>query len=99
MAADDSNDRTDSAAIKSALEHGISHLDTAELYGAAGHCEEVVGQAIKGFDRSRLQIVSKVSAANQSYAGVIKACQASLRRLNLTSLTPKLSAQTLSHQA
>ncbi len=80
MAADNSNDQADIAAIQSALDHGITHLDTAELYGN-GHSEELVGQAIKGYDRASLKIVSKVSAANQSYDGVVSALHASLQRL------------------
>ncbi|MEO8105091.1 MAG: aldo/keto reductase [Candidatus Saccharibacteria bacterium] len=42
LGADDANDDRDIAAIKSALEHGITHLDTAESYGA-GHAEELEG--------------------------------------------------------
>lgn len=78
--ADHSNDEVDIAAIKSAIDHGITHIDTAESYGA-GHSEELVGQAIKGYDRSQLLITTKVSANNQSYDGVLKAAEASLKRL------------------
>lgn len=79
--ADHSNDEVDIAAIKSAIDHGITHIDTAESYGA-GHSEELVGQAVKGYDRSQLLITTKVSAGNQSYNGLLKSAEASLRRLD-----------------
>lgn len=79
---DDSNDKQEVTAIKAAIEHGISHIDTAEIYGA-GHCEELVGQAIKGADRSKLIITTKVAGYNQTYDGVLAACEASLKRLGL----------------
>lgn len=77
---DTSNDEAEIPAIKAAIEHGITHIDTAESYGN-GHSEELVAQAIAGYDRSKLFIASKVSAWNQSYDGVLKACEASLKRL------------------
>jgi diketogulonate reductase-like aldo/keto reductase len=77
---DSSNDEADIAAIRSAIEHGVTHIDTAESYGN-GHSEELVGQAIRGYDRSKLIIATRVSAWNQTYDGVLQACQASLKRL------------------
>lgn len=78
--ADTANDEKELAAIKGALDRGITHLDTAESYGA-GHSEELVGRAIKGRDRSQLTIVSKVSGHNQAYETLLRSCEASLRRL------------------
>lgn len=78
--ADDSKDEAEITAIKAALDHGITHIDTAESYGA-GHSEELVGQAIQGYDRSKLFIASKVSAQNQGYDDLLRACEASLQRL------------------
>lgn len=73
-------------AARSALRHGIelgmTHLDTAEMYGA-GAVEEILGEAIAGIDRSRLFVVSKVLPGNASYDGTIAACERSLKRLRL----------------
>lgn len=44
--------------VKTAIEHGITLLDTAYVYGL-GHSEELVGQAIKDFDRHQLVIATK----------------------------------------
>jgi diketogulonate reductase-like aldo/keto reductase len=79
--ADHTNDAGDVTAIKMALDHGISHIDTAEMYGA-GHSEELVGEAIQGYERDKLIIATKVSVGmSGGYNGVIQSCQASLKRL------------------
>jgi len=78
--ADTTNDAAEIIAIQKALELGITHLDTAESYGA-GHSEELIAQAIAGQDRSKLFIASKVSASNQRYDDLLRSCQASLKRL------------------
>jgi diketogulonate reductase-like aldo/keto reductase len=67
------------AAIKRALEHGMTHVDTAELYGS-GRVESLVGEAIAG-QRDRSFLASKVLPKNASYEGTLRACEASLRRL------------------
>lgn len=67
------------AAIRRALELGMVHVDTAELYGA-GRVEQMVGEAIAG-RRDHVFLVSKVLPRNASYAGTIRACEASLQRL------------------
>jgi len=69
-------------AIKYAISLGITHIDTAEIYGA-GHSEELVGEAVKLFDRKKLFITTKVSPHHLSYQGIIKSCENSLKRLNL----------------
>lgn len=46
------------AAIHAALDHGISTIDTAPFYGF-GLSEELIGEAIKGKDRSKIQILNK----------------------------------------
>lgn len=78
--ADYSQDEEWVQAIKGAINSGITHFDTAEVYGA-GHNEELLGQAIKGADRSKLFIASKVWASHQTYDGIMKACEDSLKRL------------------
>lgn len=69
-------------AINDAIENGVTHFDTAEAYGG-GHSEELLGRAIKNTDRKKLIIASKVSAWNQTYEGVLQACEASLKRLGI----------------
>lgn len=46
------------AAIRTALESGMTSIDTAPAYGF-GLSEQIVGEAIKGFDRSKVQILTK----------------------------------------
>lgn len=76
------DNRRRAAEIK-ALQHGIdlglSLIDTAEMY-AEGGAEEVVGDAIAG-RRDSIYLVSKVYPHNASRAGVVAACERSLRRL------------------
>jgi diketogulonate reductase-like aldo/keto reductase len=59
---------------------GMTHIDTAEMYGA-GRVEQIVGEAIAQVPRSELFITSKVLPSNASYAGTIAACERSLRYL------------------
>lgn len=67
------------AAVRRGLDLGITHIDTAEMYGA-GRAEEIVGEALTG-RRSDAFLVSKVLPSNASRKGTIAACEASLRRL------------------
>jgi diketogulonate reductase-like aldo/keto reductase len=67
-------------AIRMAIDLGISHIDTAEYYGA-GHCEELVGEAIQHFDRDSLFITTKVSRTKLHYNNLLKSMEASLKRL------------------
>ena len=59
---------------------GQALIDTAEMYGA-GHAEELVGQAIKEFDREKIFIVTKVSASHLHKDEVIRSAKKSLDRL------------------
>ncbi len=79
-----SRDAKSLAAIHSALELGYSHFDTAEAY-AAGHAEELLGQAIRegGEPRETLFITSKVSPEHLEYNEVLHSCENSLRRLGM----------------
>jgi diketogulonate reductase-like aldo/keto reductase len=67
------------AAIGRALELGMTHVDTAEMYGN-GIVEMIVGQALVG-PRERVFLVSKVLPSNASRKGTIEACEDSLKRL------------------
>ncbi len=70
------------AAIRRGIELGMTHLDTAEMYGS-GRVEEIVGEAIAPFRRESLFIASKVLPSNATFDGTIAACERSLRRLRL----------------
>ncbi|HEX7838473.1 MAG TPA: aldo/keto reductase [Kofleriaceae bacterium] len=67
------------AAIRRAIELGMTHVDTAEMYGS-GEVETMVGEAIAG-QRDQVFLVSKVLPQNATYTGTLRACEASLRRL------------------
>ena len=69
-------------ALRRGIQLGMLHLDTAEMYGD-GRAEEILGDAIResGISRSELFVVSKVLPSNASYAGTLRACERSLRRL------------------
>ena len=64
-------------ALRGGLDAGMTHVDTAEMYGDA---ELIVGEAITG-RRDDVFLVSKVLPSNASRLGVIKACERSLMRL------------------
>jgi diketogulonate reductase-like aldo/keto reductase len=67
-------------AIKYALELGYTHIDTAEIY-TSGHMEELVGQAMRGHQREKLFITTKVKPANLRYQDVLDSFAGSLKRL------------------
>jgi diketogulonate reductase-like aldo/keto reductase len=67
------------AALRLGLDLGMTHIDTAELYGS-GSVEELVGEAIAG-RRDETFVVSKVLPENASRAGTLTACEKSLARL------------------
>jgi len=69
------------AALRRGIELGMTHLDTAEMYGS-GKVEEIVGEAIRGL-RDRVFVVSKVLPSNASFQGTIQACERSLKRLKI----------------
>lgn len=71
-------------ALHTALEVGYTHFDTAEGY-AAGHSEELVGRAVRETKARRedLFITTKVSPEHLQYDQVLRACEQSLRRLNM----------------
>jgi diketogulonate reductase-like aldo/keto reductase len=69
-------------AIRTALELGYTLIDTAEMYGG-GHTEELIGRAIKGNRREGLFITSKAWDTHLRYPDVVRACEASLKRLGM----------------
>jgi len=66
------------AALRRGVETGMTHIDTAEMYGDA---ELVIADAIAGLPREKLFLVSKVLPSNASRRGTITACERSLKRL------------------
>lgn len=77
------DDERDIRAIQDAIQMGVTHIDTAELY-ANGYVEELIARAIADFDRDRLFIASKVIPAHLSYKDVLAACRRSLSRLKIS---------------
>jgi len=71
-------------ALCAGLDLGMTLIDTAEMY-ASGGAEEVVAQAIKG-RRDKTFVVTKVLPTNASRKGTLKACDASLKRLQLDTI-------------
>jgi diketogulonate reductase-like aldo/keto reductase len=67
------------AALRRGLDLGMTHIDTAEMYGS-GAAEQVVADAIAG-RRDEVFLVSKVLPENASRSGTISACERSLARL------------------
>ena len=57
------------AALRRGLDLGMTHIDTAEMYGS-GEAEEIVGEAIAG-RRDAVFLVSKVMPQNASRSGTI----------------------------
>jgi len=82
--ADPKLDTVSMTALRSALEIGYTHFDTAEFY-AGGHSEELVGRAIRETNTKRedVFITTKVSPEHLAYEKVLKSCEHSLRRLNM----------------
>jgi len=80
----ESGNRRDEAVrtLRRGVELGMTHIDTAEMYGA-GRVEEIVGDAIAGIPRDRLFLTSKVLPGNASYEGTIAACERSLTRMKI----------------
>jgi diketogulonate reductase-like aldo/keto reductase len=67
------------AALRDGLDLGLTHVDTAEMYGS-GAAETIVGEAIAG-RRDEVFLVSKVLPTNASKRGTLAACEKSLSRL------------------
>ncbi|HNB23027.1 MAG TPA: aldo/keto reductase [Candidatus Melainabacteria bacterium] len=67
-------------ALQLGIDLGMTHVDTAEMYGG-GEAEAIVAEAIAG-RRDEVFLVSKVLPSNASAKGAIAACEKSLKRLN-----------------
>ena len=79
---DTTHDVEEMLALKTGIELGVTHIDTAEMYGG-GHTEELVGEAIKPYDREKLFITTKVWTTNLRYKDLIASMKGSLKRLDV----------------
>lgn len=68
------------AAIRYGLDHGLNIIDTAEMYGD-GKSEELIGEAIKNYDRNKLFLISKFYPYHATPELERKSLEASLKRL------------------
>ncbi|MFJ4265180.1 aldo/keto reductase [Paenarthrobacter nicotinovorans] len=78
------NAEGETAAIHTALDLGMSVVDTAEMYGN-GAAEELVGKALSS-RRNEAFLVTKVLPHHATLRGTIAACEGSLRRLGTDSI-------------
>ncbi len=74
---DEANHTAAVETLQRGLDAGMTHIDTAEMYGDA---ELVIADAL-ATHRDRTFLVSKVLPSNASYKGTIAACERSLSRL------------------
>ena len=83
------DDAASEALVHHAIEQGVDHLDSSDMYGW-GHNEELLGRAIKG-RRDQVMLATKFgqiqrpgqsNGVNGRPEYVIAACEASLKRLN-----------------
>ncbi|ALG68424.1 aldo/keto reductase [Beggiatoa leptomitoformis] len=90
----DTDDNESLKVIQSALDNGITLLDTADMYGG-GHNEELVGKAIKNcrdkvIIATKFGIVREKNSTSRSICGtpdyVKQACDASLKRLGVETI-------------
>src|SRR5580658_1783944 len=77
--AEESPAHTVLAAMRRGLDLGLTHIDTAEMYGS-GASETMIGTAIEG-RRDQVFLVSKVLPSNASKRGTVTACEKTLSRL------------------
>ncbi len=79
MHANPSRDSEAVEALKLGLDLGMTHVDTAEMYGA-GHSEEVVAKALEDW-RKPVFVASKVSPSHFAYDDLLRSARKSLDRL------------------
>lgn len=67
-------------ALRAGIDSGMTLLDTAEMYGS-GKAETLIGEAIQGYDRNGLFLVSKCYPQNAGRKNIFKSCMASMQRM------------------
>jgi diketogulonate reductase-like aldo/keto reductase len=70
------------SAMRYSIEQGQNHLDTGYGY-SDGHCEELVGEAIKGYKREKLFIADKLSKGHMLHNAVVPCVKIILQRLQI----------------
>jgi len=95
MGEDRSRAKQEVAAVRQAIDLGMTLIDTAEMHGEGG-AEEIVGEALAG-RRNEAFVVSKVYPHNASETGVVAACERRLKRLRIEALDLYLLHWSLSH--
>lgn len=73
------------AALHKGIELGMTHLDTAEVYGF-GKAESVVGEVVRDYPRDSLFLTSKLFPIHFSHSSMKKAAYATLDRMGLDHL-------------
>ena len=81
MGDDPARRKEELAALREGIALGMTLIDTAEMYGD-GRSESLVGEAIAG-QRDQVFLVTKVLPSNASRKGVVRSCEASLKRLRV----------------
>jgi diketogulonate reductase-like aldo/keto reductase len=79
MHADSSGDSEAIEALKLGLDLGMTHIDTAEMYGG-GHSEEIVAKALEHWQKP-VFVASKVSPSHFAYDDLLRSARRSLDRL------------------
>lgn len=77
-----SKEKEEIATLRRGIELGMTLIDTAEMYGE-GAAELLVGKAIKGLDRDKLYLVSKVYPHNASKNRLESSLDDSLSRMEV----------------
>ncbi len=67
-------------ALRQGVEAGMNLIDTAEMYGE-GAAERLIGEAVSGFERDSLFIVSKVYPHNAGRRNIFRSCENSIKRM------------------
>lgn len=71
------DDEQTATSVRTALEAGYTHIDTAEGY----HNEAVIGDVLAEYDHEDVFLTSKVLPKNLDYESLIRSCESSLERL------------------
>jgi diketogulonate reductase-like aldo/keto reductase len=74
--------KIESDALSLGLDLGLTHIDTAELYGD-GKAEELVADVLRTRRRDDLFIVSKILPTHATQRGTAAACDSTLKRLGI----------------
>lgn len=80
MAEDDRSADQEIRAIRRGIELGMTLIDTAEMY-ADGGAENLIGHAIRGMDREKLYLISKVYPQNACRSHIMRSVEKTLKLL------------------